>query len=306
MMSGGPIKAGIYLERLVERKKIEVNALLKLHQDPADPIFMRMAYISTENKFNVTRSVKSFAGKDSDAHKMTVMVDMKRKSPTVPTNRNIVEFSRADKFCELLTLSGADSFLINTDEFEYGGTESDLKDCIKSSKLARPDRPPAIIHKDIIIHPVQIAKAVEQGASGVLLITAVVGSDLEVLLDACTIMGTEAVVEVHTPNELDFALSRGATIFLVNMWDRMTGQLFPDQAKGLASMLPMNAVSIAAGNICSLEHARELGYFGYDSVVLGRGITTLPDIKGFIDGVHEFQGPPRGLTAGMRGMPWAS
>ena len=42
-------------------------------------------------------------------------------------------------------------------------------------------------------------------------------------------MGTEAIVEVHTPNELYFALSRGATIFLVNMWDRTTGRLYPDQ-----------------------------------------------------------------------------
>lgn len=56
-----------------------------------------------------------------------------------------------------------------------------------------------------------------------------VGADLEVLLDACTIMGTEAIVEVHTPNELEFALSKGATIFLVNMWDRLTGELFPNQ-----------------------------------------------------------------------------
>lgn len=117
-------------------------------------------------------------------------------------------------------------------------------------------------------------------------------------------MGTEAVVEVHTPNELEFALSRGATIFLVNMWDRSTGKLFPDQAKGLANMLPMNAVSIACGNILSLDQAKELGFYGYDSVVLGRGITTVPDIKGFIDGVHEFKGAPRGLGASMKGMPW--
>lgn len=69
----------------------------------------------------------------------------------------------------------------------------------------------------------------QNGATGVLLIVAVVGGDLEVLLDACTIMGTEALVEVHTPNELEFALSKGATIFLVNMWDRMSGKLFTDQ-----------------------------------------------------------------------------
>ena len=71
----------------------------------------------------------------------------------------------------------------------------------------------------------------EQGASGILLIVAVVGADLEILLDACTIMGTEAIVEVHTQNELEFALSRGATIFLLNMWDRMTGKLFKDQVR---------------------------------------------------------------------------
>ena len=75
----------------------------------------------------------------------------------------------------------------------------------------------------------QIAQALENGAAGVLLIMAVVGGDLEVLLNSCTIMGTEALVEVHTPNELEFALSRGATIFLVNMWDRMTGKLFSEQ-----------------------------------------------------------------------------
>ena len=237
-------------------------------------------------------------------HRMTVMVDMKKRSPTVPSARNIVEFSKADKFAELLTLSGADSFLINTDEFEYGGCESDLKECVASTRLARPEFPPANIVKDIIIHPVQIAKALEQGASGVLLIVAVVGGDLEVLLDACTIMGTEAVVEVHTPNELEFALSRGATIFLVNMWDRATGEHFPDQAKGLANMMPMNSVSIAAGNILTLDDALELGYYGYDSVVLGRGITNVPDIKGFIEGVHNFRGAPRGITASMKGMPF--
>ena len=88
-----------------------------------------------------------------------------------------------------------------------------------------------------------------------LLTVAVVGADLETLLDACTIMGTEAIVEVHTPNELDFALSRGATMFLVNMWDRVNGRLYPDQAKGLANMMPMNALAIAAGNIHTIDQA---------------------------------------------------
>ncbi len=61
------------------------------------------------------------------------------------------------------------------------------------------------------------------------LVASVVGADLTCLLDACTIMGTEALVEVHTPNELKFALSCGATAFVVNMRDRFTGELYPEQ-----------------------------------------------------------------------------
>jgi indole-3-glycerol phosphate synthase len=294
---------GLYLERMVEAKKIEVDALLRRHQEPDDPLVMRMSYMASECKYNITNSLKRQTG-DGNLHTMSVLIDMKRRSPTVPHKRNIVEYSNAGKFAELLTLTGADAFLVNTDEMEYGGKFSELRDCVRATRAARPRAPPACIHKDIIIHPVQIAQALEQGASGVLLIAAIVGADLEILLDACTIMGTEAIVEVHTPNELEFALSRGATIFLVNMWDRMTGKLFPDQAKGMASLLPVNSLAIAAGDISTIEQTSELGFYGYDSVVLGRYLAEVPDIKDFIDGVHAFRGMPREMGLGMKGLPW--
>ena len=52
-----PSPSGLYLERMVERKKLEVNQLLGIHDKPDDPIFMRMTYMASENKYNVTRSV---------------------------------------------------------------------------------------------------------------------------------------------------------------------------------------------------------------------------------------------------------
>jgi indole-3-glycerol phosphate synthase len=69
----------------------------------------------------------------------------------------------------------------------------------------------------------------EQGSSGVLLLAGVVGADLPSLLDAATLMGAEALVEVHSPNELDFALGCGASLFLVNTRDRFTGIRYPNQ-----------------------------------------------------------------------------
>ena len=150
--SGGP--AAVYLERMVERKKIEVDALLKRHQAVDDPLVMRMSYMMSESKYNLTNALKREA--DGGLHTMSVMVDLKRRSPTIPGARNVVEFSSASKFADLLALSGVDSFLINTDEQEYGGKFSELKECVKSTRLAKPRNPPVMIHKDIIIHPVQV------------------------------------------------------------------------------------------------------------------------------------------------------
>jgi indole-3-glycerol phosphate synthase len=90
---------------------------------------------------------------------MSVIIDMKRTSPTVVEKRNIVDFSDAGKFSELLTKVGADAFLINTDEMEYGGRLEDLKASAKAVKeaVAGSGRtPPVCIQKDLIIHPVQV------------------------------------------------------------------------------------------------------------------------------------------------------
>ena len=312
-----------WLDRAVARKRIEVENLLRRHQEPDDPLVMRMSYMASECRYAVTNALKRNTTDKEQMHTMSVMVDLKRRSPTIPQRRNVVEFQSAAQFAELLALANVDALMINTDEQEYGGKLSDLKETTRAlqrggqlqlqqqqqQQLATTTLPPACIAKDIIIHPVQIALALENGANGVLLNVGIVGADLEVLLDACTIMGTEAVVEVHTPNELEFALAKGATIFLANMWDRSTGRLFKEQAKGLASMMPMNSVSIACGDIGTLQEVVELGFYGYDCVVLGRALADVPDIKDFIDGVHAFRGAPRNMGIGggfgMKGNPFA-
>jgi indole-3-glycerol phosphate synthase len=145
--NNGP--SAVYLERIVE---------LKRHQSEDDPLVMRMSYMASECKYSVTKALKREPDGKEGLHTMSVMVDLKRKSPTIPEARNVVEYPSASKFADLLALSGVDSFLINTDQQEYGGNFSELKECVKSTKLIKPKNPPAIIHKDIIIHPVQVRK----------------------------------------------------------------------------------------------------------------------------------------------------
>lgn len=67
------------------------------------------------------------------------------------------------------------------------------------------------------------------------------------MLDACSLLGTEALVEVHTVAELEKALELGATNIVATNWDRVENQLYPEQAKGLKSLIPDLIVAVAAG-----------------------------------------------------------
>ena len=65
---------------------------------------------------------------------------------------------------------------------------------------------------------------------------------------------------------------------MVNMWNRISGELFPNQvcnllflyliyislpfkAKRMACQLPVHTIAIAAGNIQSLDQVRELKFY---------------------------------------------
>lgn len=94
---------------------------------------------------------------------MSVTVDLKRRSPTVPEKRNIVEFDGAGKFSELLAKVGVDALMINTDDMEYGGRLEDLKDASKAVRsIPTLAQPPACIRKDLIIHPIQVKRPTMQ------------------------------------------------------------------------------------------------------------------------------------------------
>ena len=70
------------------------------------------------------------------------------------------------------------------------------------ARTAEIGSPSQVLAKDLVVDPIQVALAAELGADAVLLSSSVLGAVLPALLDACTIAGVEAAVEVHTPNEL--------------------------------------------------------------------------------------------------------
>eukprot|EP00611_Tribonema_gayanum_P018014 TRINITY_DN3102_c1_g2_i2.p1 TRINITY_DN3102_c1_g2~~TRINITY_DN3102_c1_g2_i2.p1 ORF type:complete len:305 (+),score=58.00 TRINITY_DN3102_c1_g2_i2:108-1022(+) len=220
---------------IVHRKQAEVRQLLAQHSQPDDPLRMRLSYGKAEGQYELRNTLRR--NKDPNSyHQIAVIADVKRRTPTsLPSE--LSAFADAGVMAEQLRDWGCDAVMINTDGYAHNGSLDDLTRAITAVGGDVP-----VIMKDFIVHPMQLALAVEKGASGAVLIAAVLGPALEDMMDTATIMGTEVIVEVHTPAECAKAMEYGANAIMVNQWDRVTGRLHRDQAYGMRNMMP-NEVS---------------------------------------------------------------
>lgn len=280
----------------VRRKHYEVELLLKSEEGAR--LQALLGRMSPSGGYRVARALKRSV--NERIHRLAVIAEIKRRTPTGAPHPT--ELARIDDMALAalqLADAGADVLMVATDGPCYGGSLLELERTCEA--LRARDGAPPVVAKDLYIHPVQVAQAVDRGADGVLLMATLLGASLGELLDACTCLGCEALVEVHTPNELEAALVLGATNIVATSWDRVENRLYDDQAKGLRHLIPDLIVAIAAGGISSMEEAAQLGDLGYDAVVLGRGLAAAPDVGRFIGGVREREGMPQLLTgAGMR------
>ena len=96
----------------------------------------------------------------------------------------------------------------------------------------------------------------------------------------------------HTPEECKHALSLGASILMVNQWDRTDGSWHPEQAEVVRGLIPDNVVTIASGGIGSSDQARTLADAGYDAVALGRALTVHPDPKSLVQNILSIESMP--------------
>jgi indole-3-glycerol phosphate synthase len=276
------------LKSLVDEKLREVERLRGLPEAREDgPWHLRLAYPAETASYELGRAL---GWKDETP---TVLADLKRASPTGELGKGdvlapnlVIEMALAQ--CAQLGVTGA---LINTDLSSYGGSVRDLKAACAFTGKSAPVSPGGgvpggggsgagaaaaaalpLVAKDLIVDPLQIARLACEGARSVLLIAAACLPDLLTLLDTCTLLGVEAIVEVHTPDELNVASGCGAGLILVNERDRATGKLVLGQSVSLAPLLPPDATCLATGGICRIDQVRTLRRAGYDGFVLGRAL----------------------------------
>ena len=276
---------------------------------------MRLGYVADTSNTRVSRALRLF--KAGGERRTAVVADMKRTSPTSPTlGRNVGFFHDAGRRATELFDMGVNIILANVDGPGWGGDLADLDAIVAAQKRRDADgvrvggegvaetaadrgARTAVVCKDLFIHPLQVARAVERGADGVLLMAPVLGPVLADLLDTCTVMGTEALVEVHTPEECRHALEVGATALLLNCWDRSDGSWHPGQAEAVRRLVPDHVLTVATGGIGSSEQAARHGDAGFDAVCLGRALALHPEPAALVRNIRGHVSAP--LLPGTNG-----
>src|SRR5262245_13633328 len=242
--------AGI-LSEILDRKR---ETVARLRADPASRDLRHRAS-ATRAKATPHLLLRAI---ESNSARINIIAEFKRRSPSAGTIRNDLAASEVAACYER---GGACAISVLTDEENFGGSIPDL-----AAIRAITDLP--LLRKDFIIDEIQIYEAAAVGADAVLLIVAALDDAALTTLRATAEneLGLDAVVEVHTSEELYRAMRVGARIIGVNNRDLRTFGTSLQTSERLIAEAPTDRVMISESglqNSKSLRHLHALGFRGF-------------------------------------------
>src|SRR4051812_28841847 len=193
-----------------------------------------------------------------------IIAEFKRRSPSAGTIRN--DLSAAD-VATRYERGGACAISVLTDEQSFGGSILDLGTIRESTALP-------LLRKDFIIDEIQIYEAAAVGADAVLLIAAALDDAALARLRATAEdeLGLDAVVEVHTSEELRRAVRAGAKIIGVNNRDLRTFRTSLDTSERLIAEASRDQIMISESGLHEPKSLRHLRALGFRAFLIGEAL----------------------------------
>ncbi len=248
--------------QILDRKR---KVIAQLRADPASRDFGERALEIRKN----AQAHRFLRALESDPQRLIIIAEFKRRSPSVGIIRDDLTVSEIVRCYER---GGAAAISVLTDEEYFGGSIADL--CTARSVTKLP-----LLRKDFIIDRLQILEAATAGADAVLLIVAAL--DYVSLGQLRTLaedeLGLDALVEVHSSEELTRALNAGAKIIGVNNRDLRTFRVSLNTSERLIAEAPRDKIMISESGLHrtdSLLHLHKLGFRGF---LIGQALMRAPD-----------------------------
>jgi indole-3-glycerol phosphate synthase len=247
-----------FLSELVDRIRRE------LERHPLDDVSLmsRVAAMAPPRNFRAALEVGSAPGRPA------VIAEFKRSSPSVGSIDAGADPSERARAYEA---AGARAMSVLTEPRHFGGSLADLQAARSTCDLP-------LLRKDFLVHPSQLIEARASGADAALLITSALPSDeLIAMIAACEDVGLAALVETHSPDDLERALDTKARIVGVNSRDLETLEMDEDRAIDQLSRIPADRVAVFESGIRSREQVQRASDAGARAVLVGEALMRAHD-----------------------------
>jgi indole-3-glycerol phosphate synthase len=206
---------------------------------------------------------------ESDSRRLNIIAEFKRRSPSAGIIRS--DLSATEVAC-CYERGGACAISVLTDEEYFGGSIADLSAVRVSTGLP-------ILRKDFIIDPIQLYEAAIAGADAVLLIAGALDDVALVKLRAIAEdeLRLDALVEVHTSEELRRALNAGAKMIGVNNRNLQTFQVSLETSERLIAEAPRDRIMISESGLKNAKSLRHLQTLGFRGFLIGEALMRVDD-----------------------------
>ncbi|PYU28054.1 MAG: indole-3-glycerol phosphate synthase TrpC [Acidobacteria bacterium] len=244
-------KPGTILSRIIESRRAEVARRQRIMPETV----LRIA----AGKADAPRDFAGALARDN----VNVIAEIKKASPSAGVLRR--EFEPA-ALARAFEQAGAAALSVLTEEENFQGVLAHLRDA--RAAVALP-----VLRKDFMVDRWQVWEARAANADSFLLIAAALhDTALTELLALGRELGMEAVVEVHTAEELERVLAMGARIIGVNNRNLHTLEVRLETSLELVEMIPDDRIAVSESGLRSAEDLRQLRAAGFDAFLIGESL----------------------------------
>ena len=240
---------GGILNRIVQVKSIRLDVAKR--NEPLDQLIERVRTSPARDRHRFAESI----GRDH----VNIIAEIKQRSPSKGIIREDFDPVR---IAESYATDAAALSVLAEEDF-FGGSLEHLEAIRR--RVALP-----LLRKDFIFDEYQLYESVLAGADAVLLIVAILEDELLAsLLDLAVRLDLDALVEVHSTDEMQRATRSEASIIGVNNRDLKTFEVDLETSIDLARIAPKDATLVSESGINNGSDIRRLRAAGFKAFLVG-------------------------------------
>jgi indole-3-glycerol phosphate synthase len=248
------------LDRIVARKRVEIAE--RAERIPLAELERRIRDAGRLRGFVDALRTRINSGNPA------VIAEIKRASPSKGLLRQ--DFHPAD-IARSYERGGATCLSVLTDVDFFQGSDEHLRAARAACALP-------VLRKDFTIDPYQVYEARMLGADALLLIVAALDDAL--LRELATVagrLGVDVLVEVHSPEELERALSVDARLIGINNRNLHTFETRLDTTLQLLPMIPKTHLAVTESGILTSGDVRLMRANGVHAFLVGEAFMRAPE-----------------------------